>query len=158
MTSLYHGYNMAQLNQYQIKCKNCPKFVNVFKVDPSKPHQPKNKDKYYYSCKETNGIYCNYFRWFEHKWPKVMNEFQNGNSTEGTADTSPLISNINIDQEMNNLVSQLESVELLLLESDDISEIKQLTETLENKIKNSKLPVNKKTPYLQYLNNIKSLF
>ena len=155
MPSLYHGFNMTQLNKYQIKCKNCPKCVNVFKVDPSKPHQPKNKDKYYYSCKETNGIDCNYFRWFEHKWPKVMNEYQNGDSTEGTAESTSLISN---DQEMNNLVSQLESVELSLLEIDDIIEIKQLTETLKNKIKNSNLPVNKKTPYLQYLNNIKSLF
>lgn len=151
---LYHGYDMSNTEQYTINCKDCPKKVKVFKVYANSTPTPqfKNIGRYYYSCKETNGTSCKckFFRWFEHKWPKVKDEYQHQIGQVGSIE-SP------IDSEMSELIEQMQYIEVEELTQQDKNEINSLVSTLESKIVNSNIGQGKKTKYFEILSNLKKL-
>ena len=148
---LYYGYNMDNLSQYTIDCKDCPKKVKVFKaaVNSYPAAAPKNIGRYYYSCKNTNiNCKCNYFRWFEHKWPKVQDQYQTTelNSIPGS-----------IDNDMSVLIGQIQYLKLEELSEQDKIEMKDLVVQLEKKIKNSDISQSGKTAYFNTLSELKKI-
>jgi hypothetical protein len=151
---LYHGYDMSNTSKYIIDCKDCPKKVKVFQAyaDSEPTPQSKNIGRYYYSCKETNGqsCKCKFFRWFEHKWPKVKDEYQHQINEVDTGSTP-------IDSEMSELIEQMQYIEMEQLSEQDKIEINSLVSTLESKITNSNISQSKKTKYLGVLVTLKQL-
>lgn len=154
----YHGYNMGNLEKYTIKCKDCPCKVKVFKVNPfNLIHPPKteNHGRYYYSCKETNqNTPCSYFRWFEHKWPKVKHEYQNSNTLISSQSNSSGI----IDNEMSVLAGQMDLINISEISTEEKTQIVNLVLKLESTIQSSMIPTSKKNEYINYLSNLKEIF
>lgn len=157
MSSFYHGYDMSGLKKYTINCKDCPKKVNVFKATKSSIPKPKkgNIGKYYYSCNETNKeCKCKFFRWFEHKWPKVKEQYQNMNlepESDEESDFNP------INEEMHTLIEQLKYIDIEELSAQDKIEISSLVTQLEKKINSSKINIIKKSEYLKTLDDLKKI-
>lgn len=153
MSFLYHGYDMSETSKYTINCKDCPKKVKVFQAsaDSDPPPQTKNVGKYYYSCQQSNSnCNCKYFRWFEHKWPKVQDEYQNQISGVNTS-SSP------IENEMTELISQIETIDIHELSEQDKIEIKNLVGQLKTKINKSSINMSKKIKYNDILENLINL-
>ncbi len=151
---LYHGFEMSNLEQYTINCKNCSKQVKVFKATlGSIPAPiPKNIGRYYYSCKDTNNNNCKFFRWFEHKWPKVKADYQVPNTQLNMVDDSSTI----IESEMQSLIGQLGYIEIHSeeLSKQDKIEIKSLLTQLKTKITASNINEGKKIAYFKVLSDL----
>ena len=151
MSNIYHGYDMSFLPKYTINCKDCPKKVKVFQASSDSIPKPQSQNigKYYYSCKQSNkNCNCSFFRWFEHKWPKVEDEYQDS-VNEGTP--SP------IDNEMQDLIGQLKYIDIGELSTQDKIEINGLVIQLEQKINGSSISIINKETYLKTLSDLKKI-
>jgi len=126
-SNLYKGkWDMSDLNVYVITCTHCLNDVGVVgpvKVDEGKT---KNVGRYYYSC---NTINCNFFRWFEHKWPKVCHMILNENKINSELDEiTEIFKSVSIhtiDKESRLLlISKLNSIIEKLKKTNEISKKK----------------------------------
>lgn len=151
MSNLYHGYNMSFLPKYTINCKDCTKKVNVYKATKNSKPKPatKNVGRFYYSCKESNkNCNCKFFRWFEHKWPKVKDQYP-----ENQLDDKPSP----IEEEMKVLIGQLNEIDIGELSEQDKIEINGLVIQLEKKITGSSISITKKENYLNTIEELKKI-
>jgi hypothetical protein len=148
---VYQGYDMSNLCKYCINCKDCPQKVNVYKANVSDNPKPlaKNVGRYYYSCDKTNSNGCKFFRWFEHKWPKVKHEYPDNEVVNETDYENTVI-------DIKDLVAQVDSMEISLLTTQQKNWLRNNIQNLIDKINSeSTISYSKKQNYLQYLTNLK---
>lgn len=140
-TDLYLGqWDMSDLSTYTIQCNCCSNNVNVFGPVKEGEGKSQNIGRYYYSCL-TNG--CNFFRWFEFKWPKVCDKVLNENKINKELDEiTDIFKSVSIE-----MIDEKNKLLLILKLNDIINKLKQ-----SNKISKTKC-----NQYLTLTNNFLKL-
>ena len=145
-------FDMTNLEIYKLPCTLCSNCILTAKgpvklsdINPKTGNVPltKNLGKYYFACDKSG---CNYFRWFENKWPKYISENPNINSENSNSD---IMNENKFINEFQSIVANLENISLEMVDHNTKIILKGKLETLIEKLINS--PVIPKQKFDKYL-------
>ena len=142
-------YNMNDLSVYNLPCGKCNKILNLrgpiepTDINPKTGNPPlsKNIGRYFWVCEK-----CSYFRFFDLKWPKYLQE----NNLQGSTNQQSSISDTEFQKEFDNIINCLSEVSFQMVDDNTKILLKGKLEDLINKLNSSiEIPASKCDKYLE---------